>query len=506
MPNGDPLLIGRQDNNATQETRLIRNDDGTSRVGLTVQQGPNASGTGISGISTDAEGVRGQSTEPFGAGVHGVSTFGAGVVGETIARYGVFGVSVNGHGVAGHSENMVGVVGYSKNDVGVWGIGDSDPGVVGKCSGQPGVVGSSTKNSGVYGYSPTLGVRGLADSRTELSIGVAGECSAGGYGVYGTSPSGAGVYGADVGQDGSGVYGTSDNGWGVRGESGGQAGVYGEGYATTSAYGVWGNASRSLASGVFGDGRGSAKFWTPAGVEGRALSGPGVFARTVQGDFGLIAVSAATGGAGRFTVRNSGHGMGAAAFGGDVSVSGGVYVEGPLKVFGNPKSAVVRLPDGSHRLLYCMESPESWFEDFGRGRLVRGKAKVTLDRTFAAVVRTNDYHVFLSSEGESGGIYVSRRTRTGFEVREQGGGRSTVRFSYRIVARRKDVTAPRFPKEASRPISSRRPSAVASTKVAARPTRLKRPILPKVSDVPKRAVTPKLLERFTLRIARRRRS
>lgn len=27
-----------------------------------------------------------------------------------------------------------------------------------------------------------------------------------------------------------------------------------------------------------------------------------------------------------------------------------------------------------------MESPESWFEDFGRGRLVRGKGKVVLDR------------------------------------------------------------------------------------------------------------------------------
>jgi hypothetical protein len=29
------------------------------------------------------------------------------------------------------------------------------------------------------------------------------------------------------------------------------------------------------------------------------------------------------------------------------------------------KSAAVPFPDGSQRALYCMESPELWFEDFG---------------------------------------------------------------------------------------------------------------------------------------------
>ena len=113
-------------------------------------------------------------------------------------------------------------------------------------------------------------------------------------------------------------------------------------------------------------------------------------------------------------------------------------------VTGSPKSAAVKLRDGSHRALYCVESPECWFEDFGRSRVVRGRARVRLDRTFAAVVRTGDYHIFLSPEGLSHGLYVSRRTRGGFEVREQHQGKSTVPFSYRIVARRKDVDAPRF--------------------------------------------------------------
>ena len=62
-----------------------------------------------------------------------------------------------------------------------------------------------------------------------------------------------------------------------------------------------------------------------------------------------------------------------------------------------------------------------------------------IDPDFAAVIETDDYHVFLTPEGESDGLYVSARTSGTFEVREQAGGRSTLSFSYRILARRNDV-------------------------------------------------------------------
>ena len=77
--------------------------------------------------------------------------------------------------------------------------------------------------------------------------------------------------------------------------------------------------------------------------------------------------------------------------------------------------------------------------DFGRAELRDGSAKVALDADFAALVDTDDYHVFLTPEGESVGLYVSARTSGTFEVREQAGGRSTLSFSYCIVARRRDV-------------------------------------------------------------------
>src|SRR5262249_41618924 len=48
--------------------------------------------------------------------------------------------------------------------------------------------------------------------------------------------------------------------------------------------------------------------------------------------------------------------------------------------------AAIPQPDGSHRVLIGIESPESWFEDFGEGHLVKGKAEVRLDPEFAAVI------------------------------------------------------------------------------------------------------------------------
>lgn len=124
---------------------------------------------------------------------------------------------------------------------------------------------------------------------------------------------------------------------------------------------------------------------------------------------------------------------------------GAVFINGNFTATGI-KSAAVPHPDGSLRRLYCVESPESWFEDFGEATLVNGRAEVSLDPDFAAIVRNDSYHVFLTPYGECQGLYVARRSRTAFEVREHHGGSSTLQFSYRIVAKRKDIAGPRLEK------------------------------------------------------------
>ena len=55
--------------------------------------------------------------------------------------------------------------------------------------------------------------------------------------------------------------------------------------------------------------------------------------------------------------------------------------------------------------------PRDWFEDFGATKVVKGRTTVCLARDFAAVVRTKGYYVFLTPEGDSLGLYVSRKTK-----------------------------------------------------------------------------------------------
>jgi hypothetical protein len=117
------------------------------------------------------------------------------------------------------------------------------------------------------------------------------------------------------------------------------------------------------------------------------------------------------------------------------------YFLGNLGVTGS-KAAVVPFPDGTHRALYCMESPDLWFEDFGTAKLKRGRTVVKLDADFAKVIKRGDYRVFVTPEGDCRGLYVRRKSAS-FEVRELMGGKSSIAFSYRVAGRRKDIKAHR---------------------------------------------------------------
>jgi hypothetical protein len=120
-------------------------------------------------------------------------------------------------------------------------------------------------------------------------------------------------------------------------------------------------------------------------------------------------------------------------------------VNGNFTAMGGIKSAAVRGKDGTLVRLYCIESPESWFEDFGSGQLSNGSTTVELEPGFASVVRAEAYHVFLTPQGEpKGPLYVSNKTPNGFMVHEAGNGTSNVSFDYRVVAKRKDVTGARL--------------------------------------------------------------
>lgn len=118
----------------------------------------------------------------------------------------------------------------------------------------------------------------------------------------------------------------------------------------------------------------------------------------------------------------------------------------------HPAYAAVPGPDGSLLTLYSLESPEAYFEDFGDGRLQNGAARVEIERDFVPLIDNQKYRVFLTAEGDCNGLYVTARGPEGFEVRELQGGTHSLSFTYRIVAKRKDIAAPRLAKiEAPKP-------------------------------------------------------
>jgi hypothetical protein len=251
-------------------------------------------------------------------------------------------------------------------------------------------------------------------------------------GVVGWSTQAHGVFASS--QDSIGVEGRSLNSIGISG-SGQLNGVVGRRLAPpmqgpmpiapTPRAGVTGASGGAGPSALPG-------FSTIPGVFGTSTQQAGVVGTSDQlmGVYGF-----STGNAG--VVGQSGN---ANSFGG--FFFGNVMITGNLTVNGT-KSAAVTFPDGTHRALYCMESPELWFEDFGTAKLKNGGAVVKLEANFASVIRRGDYRVFVTPEGDCRGLYVRRKGGASFEIRELAGGKSSVAFSYRIVGRRKDVRSQR---------------------------------------------------------------
>ncbi len=334
---------------------------------------------------------------------------------------------------------------YVENNLGsaVTGLGTSESATVaglntvqtGQSIGVVGTVNSSTNNAsgvkgeagagatnGVWGEngSPAntaTGTYGLASAATGATVGVWGRSTSSTDGATGTrgeatAPSGAttGVLGRVSSPAGIAVRGIGGSGVGVFGGSTSNIGVYADSvsstavFATSPARAVWGRTTAGI------------------GVFAQATAGGTVQARS----YGIYAAAPGPGWAGYF--------------------EGNVYVTGSLTVASGAKSAAVDHPDGSQRRMYCQEAPEPWFEDFGKGKLANGRATITLDKDFAAVVKNDDYLVFLTEYGDSDGVYVSAQNPSGFQVSEKKGGASSAPFTYRVVARRKDAVGGRLEK------------------------------------------------------------
>jgi hypothetical protein len=315
---------------------------------------------------------------------------------KTYGAYGLSGSSDGVHGLTSATGGGSGVAGISNGTTG------SGHGVYGKSSNGQGVYGTSSSSNGVEGNASAAnaaGVRGTSSSAVCASDDTTGSCA----GVFGTNSAGAGY----------GVWGDSGSYGGVIGTvSGNGTGVTGA--ATSAGIGVYGDSATG--SGVVADTDGS---------------NPAAYALVAEGfDFGSTLFRAWNQPNNRQCTIDQYTNLAC-----DGTVTGGTDIK-------------VRHTNSKGRqvLAYAAQSASETIDDVGTGRMVGGLARVAIDQDFSSAIDPNKpYHVFLTPMGDTRGLYVSLKTRSGFEVRESQGGRSTVEFDYRIVANPIDGSIERLP-------------------------------------------------------------
>jgi hypothetical protein len=342
-----------------------------------------------------ADGIHGQSDDG-GNGVSAESRVGAGVYssGNTYGVYalGQYGVSAVSSGVGigvlgtylGPSNNAFGLTAQA----GVWGDSsdDSDFG--------PGVAGTADDNIGGFFSNTSTTWPAIHAENTGTGTGVLGAADSPGNGY-------AGVLGQTT------KPGTNSSTFGT--EAGQVAGVWGDTSANSdgNSAGVVGTADNADGGSFFNN---SATY-------------PTVFAKNLN-----------SGSTGLFKVFQASTEKGTCGIGdGDLACTGQV-------------KALVTTGAGLRTVeTYAPQSAENWMEDYGTGIMQSGVSVVKIDPAFAETVsETADYHVFLTPNADCKGLYVINKTRASFEVRESGGGTSSLNFDYKIVAKRRGYEAQRL--------------------------------------------------------------
>jgi hypothetical protein len=253
----------------------------------------------------------------------------------------------------------------------------------------PGIEGTSAGPFGVWGITT------LAATGSNHGYGVYGEDRSSGtgaldFGVYGRSTYGTGAGGASkykTGVSGTSVYGI---------------GSYGASTSGTAAYFSTGGNGTPNSVGAY-----------VANANGNALeavaSYVGIVARAPAAGFPIVATDPS--GNNLFYVDGSGN----------------VFFHGTLNTF-------ARTSSGRPATAFAPQSTAPTVEDVGSAQLVAGAATVTLGSAFATALDPREtYHVFLTPDGDTRGLYVAAKTPAGFVVRETQGGRGSFAFDYRVV-------------------------------------------------------------------------
>lgn len=357
--------------------------------------------------------------------------------------YGFFydGTNANGGFFAGGSCGSIGTRGSSA-DIPIFG-GDVFPWVD---AGANYIInsGDNLAYTGIYGWgSAYMGVTGGGS----LDAGVRG------IGLGTTTNAGTNASWPVVGVIGE-VITTGTGGMGQQGVFGWNSAVAG---AAQTCPGVLGRTSQSGAESA-----GLAGYWTPAvgtltEVYTSAAANFGLVGTSIQGIVGYATSASGVAYGGQFWSYYTGAANPSYTYGIRIDASGGTqdvrgvysavtgtasqyagYFSGNHFISGT-KSAAYLDNAGKPRQVYCVESPEIWFEDFGSAKINNGIAEVKIDPEFLPGIMINEKNpvkVFVTPNSPLGGDWYVEKKADGFILHAPSAANNS-EFDWRLVAKRK---------------------------------------------------------------------
>jgi hypothetical protein len=317
---------------------------------------------------------------------------------------------------------------YTTNTPAIWGVNTGSLGI--------GVRGNGPGTGwGVAGYSDTAAVTGMGVIGRARNTAILGK-SEYNKGIYGYALDDDGVFGYGLGTTlyryaGVNGQGGSDSTYGVKGMASAMPGVYGQNSSYRYAAVTGRNTITSVGSaGVagFGDTINVAAFGVFGLARYHGVYGRSKYYNGVRGD-----AESDNGVSGYYNGTITSY---AGVWGGRGAYGYGVYYSGGLSGSGT-KNCVMRTSKGP-AALYCQESPENWFEDFGSVALTNGRAHVALDALFLETVTVDNQHpikVFVQQTSGDPVNVVVQKNGAAFDIVGPSG--SNVSFDYRVVAKRK---------------------------------------------------------------------
>jgi hypothetical protein len=253
---------------------------------------------------------------------------------------------------------------------------------------------------------------GVAVTNPALPFQAAGTAAATGY-FENTNNGNDGLYGVNTAAAGTG----------------GGAGVVGiSNQSGSGSAGIWGQNNHTNGTGIVGTGNNQAGSTLVAG-SGGAFTGfsTAVYARTNNAGISQCEYTDNFGSIVRVNYWNGAQ---------QYKINGAGTV-----------SCVVPDTAGNLITMHCAETPEFYYQDYGQGQLVNGRAHIELDPNFAINVTVNENHpmrVFIQLEDNEYcmGVIVKNKSGTGFDVVELGGGTSNTPFQWSVVCNAADLQMP----------------------------------------------------------------